>query len=210
MRRRRAKAGGENRRRALLAVCAAAVLAAWVWYEAEKIEDSLWPAMREAALHECRTAVVRCINRAVCAELNRAPDAYGSLYTAEGGAVRGDTARLNAAQTALVAAAQDAVDAMPEDAVTVPVGSLSGSIFLFELGPGWTVRMHPTGYVEGEITETAQAVSINRTRFTAVLVLRTIVSVLLDGRTEQTAAEQRIPLASFLLDGEVPTYYGGS
>ena len=85
---------------------------------------------------------------------------------------------------------------------------ISGSIFLLEMGPGWTVHLNPDGYVEGRMEETMEPAAINRTRFTADLVLETTVNVILNGRAALTQVEVRVPLASFLLDGDVPAYYG--
>ena len=97
---------------------------------------------------------------------------------------------------------------MPKNDISISLGSLSGSIFLLEMGPGWTVHLNPDGYVEGRMEETMEPAAINRTRFTADLVLETTVNVILNGRAALTQVEVRVPLASFLLDGEVPAYYG--
>ena len=80
---------------------------------------------------------------------------------------------------------------MPKNDISISLGSLSGSIFLLEMGPGWTVHLNPDGYVEGRMEETMEPAAINRTRFTANLVLETTVNVILNGRAALTQVEVR-------------------
>ena len=44
------------------------------------------------------------------------------------------------------------------------------------------VHLNPDGYVEGRMEESMEPAAINRTRFTADLVLETTVNVILNGR----------------------------
>ncbi|MFR4667623.1 MAG: sporulation protein YunB [Subdoligranulum sp.] len=179
---------------------------AGTWPTALKMR--MWPAMREVAQHECRSLVVQCLNTAVYGELSANPQRYAGLYTLNGGCLLGDSERINTARAALVQTAQQALNTMPKNDISISLGSLSGSIFLLEMGPGWTVHLNPDGYVEGRMEETMEPAAINRTRFTADLVLETTVNVILNGRAALTQVEVRVPLASFLLDGDVPAYYG--
>lgn len=179
------------------------------WHLADCIEDAMWPAMREVAQHECRSLVVQCLNTAVYGELSANPAAVCRAVHAERWAgLLGDSERINTARAALVQTAQQALNTMPKNNISISLGSLSGSIFLLEMGPGWTVHLNPDGYVEGRMEETMEPAAINRTRFTADLVLETTVNVILNGRAALTQVEVRVPLASFLLDGDVPAYYG--
>lgn len=202
-------AGRRSRHAALWRLLAlAAAVFCLCWHLADRIEDAMWPAMREVAQHECRSLVVQCLNTAVYGELSANPQRYAGLYTLNGGCLLGDSERINTARAALVQTAQQALNAMPKNDISISLGSLSGSIFLLEMGPGWTVHLNPDGYVEGRMEGTMEPAAINRTRFTADLVLETTVNVILNGRAALTQVEIRVPLASFLLDGDVPAYYG--
>lgn len=207
---RKRRSAGRHGRHALLWRWLALAAAAFClfWHLADCIEDAMWPAMREVAQHECRSLVVQCLNTAIYGELAASPQRYAGLYQLSEGCVLGDTERINTAQAALVQVAQQALNAMPENEISISLGSLSGSIFLLEMGPGWTVHLNPDGYVEGRIEEAMEATAINRTCFTADLVLQTTVNVILNGRAALTQVEVQVPLASFLLDGDVPAYYG--
>ena len=57
-------------------------------------------------------------------------------------------------------------------------GILQKSLYslLSGLGPGWEFTLQPQGYVQGAVRETAESLSINTTRCTAVLELTVTVS----------------------------------
>lgn len=151
------------------------------WHLADCIEDAMWPAMREVAQHECRSLVVQCLNTAVYGELSANPQRYAGLYTLNGGCLLGDSERINTARAAPGADRPAGIEYHAENDISISLGSLSGSIFLLEMGPGWTVHLNPDGYVEGRMEETMEPAAINRTRFTADLVLETTVNVILNG-----------------------------
>lgn len=67
------------------------------------------------------------------------------------------------------------------------------------MGPGWTVHLNPDGYVEGRMEETMEPAAINRTRFTADLVLETTVNVILNGRAALTQVEVRVPVGQLFV-----------
>ena len=198
---RKCRSAGHRSRHAALwrRLALAAAVFCLCWHLADCIEDAMWPAMREVAQHECRSLVVQCLNTAVYGELSANPQRYAGLYTLNGGCLLGDSERINTARAALVQTAQQALNTMPKNDISISLGSLSGSIFLLEMGPGWTVHLNPDGYVEGRIEESMEPAAINRTRFTADLVLETTVNVILNGRAALTQVEVRVPLASFFV-----------
>ena len=57
--------------------------------------------------------------------------------------------------------------------------------------------------------EEAESLSINRTRYTVSLALQVTINMVLDGKHSTAVVAERIPVASLLLEGEVPTYYSG-
>ena len=75
------------------------------------------------------------------------------------------------------------------------------------LGPGWLLSIRPKGYVQGEIRETTQSLSINTTRYSAVLQLSVTVNMILDGSTATLTVAADYPLASLLVCGDIPNAY---
>lgn len=148
---RKCRSAGHRSRHAALwrRLALAAAVFCLCWRLADCIEDAMWPAMREVAQHECRSLVVQCLNTAVYGELSANPQRYAGLYTLNGGCLLGDSERINTARAALVQTAQQALNTMPKNDISISLGSLSGSIFLLEMGPGWTVHLNPDGLCGG-------------------------------------------------------------
>ena len=209
MRRRNPKPGPRRWvRRGLALLLAAAGLYVYL------VETEVKPRVEELAEYECRAIVVQAMNEAVSAEMQRTPERYEELYTLAYGpdgtltAVQADAGALNAARAALVAAVQQALAALPEREWRFPLGSLSGWTSLGGLGPEWTLQLQPHGYVEGWMEEDAEALAVNRTRYSVTLVLQVTNNMVLDGKSSTALVGTRIPVASLLLNGEVPAYYG--
>ena len=165
------------------------------------------PTLHELAEYEARAATVQAVNRAVAAELSRQPTLCSTLFADNGDVLCLDAARAGAAQAALIAAVQAEMDALPEISYRVPFGSLTNNSLLSGLGPGWPVQLQPQGYVQGEIRQTAESLSINTTRYCAVLHLSVTVNMILDGSTATLTVEQTCPLVSLLAGGEIPDVY---
>ncbi len=147
------------------------------------------------------------MNRAVAAELTRSPALCDALFTQVSGLVSLDAAAAGAAQTQFVSAVQTEMDALPEICYAVPFGSLTNNSLLSGLGPGWLLSIRPKGYVQGEIRETTQSLSINTTRYSAVLQLSVTVNMILDGSTATLTVAADYPLASLLVCGDIPNAY---
>ena len=192
MRRCSAKDRRQARRRGfcLLAVL---VLTAGVLSLNRYVNTVVKPTLHELAEYEARSAAVQAMNRAVAAELTRSPALCDALFTQGSGLVSLDAAAAGAAQTQFVSAVQTEMDALPEICYAVPFGSL--------------LSIRPKGYVQGEIRETTQSLSINTTRYSAVLQLSVTVNMILDGSTATLTVAAHYPLASLLVCGDTPNAY---
>ena len=162
------------------------------------VNTTVKPTLHQLAEYEARAATVQAVNRAVAAELSRQPALCSTLFADNGDVLCLDAARAGAAQAALIAAVQAEMDALPEISYRVPFGSLTNNSLLSGLGPGWPVQLQPQGYVQGEIRQTAESLSINTTRYCAVLHLSVTVNMILDGSTATLTVEQTCPLVSLL------------
>ena len=61
--------------------------------------------------------------------------------------------------------------------------------------------------MDGKLTETAEAVEINRVEYRIELTLTASVNMILEGRAHVLIAETTVPLVHVLLDGQTPGYY---
>lgn len=194
----------------LLAVLLCALLALCAY-----IEDRFDPILDELAEYEACAAVVQAVNGTVTQELARDPQAYTGLYQlqydADGAllAIIADTAAMNRTRQQLVAAVEAALQQQPERTVLVPFGTLTGFSLFNGLGPGWALHLRPQAYVESSIRERTESVPINRTRYTAELVLELTINLVLDGKNRVLHRQTAIPVASVVAEGGVPLLYSG-
>ena len=206
MRRCSIKARQRAQLRGFLWLLTAALLAGGLWLN-RYVNTVIKPTLHELAEYEARAATVQAVNRAVAAALAADASLTNALFVQSGGIVSLDAAAAGAAQTQFVSAVQTEMDALPEICYAVPFGSLTNNSLLSGLGPGWLLSIRPKGYVQGEIRETTQSLSINTTRYNAVLQLSVTVNMILDGSTATLTVAADYPLASLLVCGDIPNAY---
>lgn len=181
-----------------------------LWQFSRYVNTTVKPTLHQLAEYEARAATVQAMQTAVSTQLQAVPTLCEALYTQQGELVRLDTARANAAKVQLTAAVQQSLAALPEIDYLIPFGSLTNNSLLSGLGPGWEFSLQPQGYVQGTIRETAESLSINTTRCTAVLELTVTVNMVLDGRTATLTVTDTVPLASVLIRGDTPNAYASN
>lgn len=210
MRRKMKKAPHPVRRR-LIALLLCLVLLVYGYFYL--VQTAFKPTLEQLAEYECRAIVVQAVNRAVGQEMQAEPKLYEGLYTLQYDnsgqiqTVQTDTAALNRVRTALIQAVEEELSVLHQTSLEIPFGSLTGITALGGLGPSWELTLLPDAYVEGTIQEKVQSVSVNRTQYTVALNLSVTISMVLDGNTATAQVQDQIPVASILLDGEIPTYY---
>lgn len=185
-----------------------AVLALWQF--SRYVNTTVKPTLHQLAEYEARAATVQAMQAAVSAQLQTTPTLCEALYTQQGELIQLDTVRANAAKVQLTAAVQQSLAALPETDYLIPFGSLTNNSLLSGLGPGWEFSLQPQGYMQGTIRETAESLSINTTRCTAVLELTVTVNMVLDGRTATLTVIDTVPLASVLIRGDIPSAYASN
>lgn len=213
MRRKIKKKPHPLRRRLKILLLAIVFLAASYLYV---VQTNFKPTLEELAEYECRAIVVQAMNDAVATEIEANSQLYEDLYQLEydsSGALQAITANtpaLNRARTALIRAVESTLAALEETELEIPFGSLTGVTALGGLGPTWKLTLLPDAYVEGNLREDVQSVSINRTRYTITLNLQATISMILDGNTATAQVSSQIPIAGILLNGDTPAYYAAS
>lgn len=191
----------------LYAATALALVVSAVLGFSRYVNTTVKPTLHQLAEYEARAAAVQAIQSAVSARLQAEPALCEALYTRQGSLVQLDTVRANAAKVSLTAAVQQSLAALPQTDYLIPFGSLTNNSLLSGRGPGWEFTLQPQGYVQGTIRETAEPLSINTTRCTAALELTVTINMVLDGRTATLTIADTVPLASVLIDGDIPNVY---
>lgn len=174
------------------------------------VEREIKPTMMQIAEYEARRITTQAIHKAVQSQLEEAPQLTASLYQVEDGYAVLDAATANRLRSALIGAIEEQMAALPEQEFSVPVGSLTDNYLLSGQGPGWSMQLQPEGYVQAAWQERAESLSLNTTRCTAALTLSVTVNMILDGDSETLTVQEQLPVATLLLQGDVPAVYAAA
>lgn len=180
------------------------------------IDDRFDPILDELAEYEGRAVIVQTMNQTIARRMQEKKWLYQNLYDLERNSdgkvlsVTANTAAMNAACLDLIEAIDAALSSLPEKVVYIPFGTLTGISVLNNLGPGWLLSFQPEGYTEGNISEFVETVAINQTRYCATLELHVSINMVLDGKNRVLHADTNVPIASVLVRGDTPLYYGSA
>lgn len=171
------------------------------------VDKEVRPTLMQLAEYEARSQALQVIHNAVDQSLQSQPNLCSSLYIITQESVQLDATQANIVRNTLLQAVENCLENLPEKEYSIPFGSLTGNSLLSGHGPGWKVQLQPEGFVQAEWQESSKSLSINTTRYQAILEISVTMNMVLDGRTETLTVTDPIPLASILLRGETPSVY---
>lgn len=174
------------------------------------IDTEVRPTLMKLAEYQARELTLQAIHEAVSQTTEKAGEAYTKLYTESDIGVQMNMEAANRIRSALVQSVQTQMQRLPEQQYTIPFGSLTGNSLLNGHGPGWKVTLRPEGYIEAQWQEKTESLSINTTRYSAIIVLSVTINMILDGRTETLTVTDSVPMVSMLLCGETPSVYAAA
>lgn len=171
------------------------------------VDREVRPTLMQLAEYEARSQALQVIHDAVDQSLQVEPNLCKALYSITQDSVQLDAAQANIVRNTLLQAVEGCLETLPEKEYSIPFGSLTGNSLLSGHGPGWKVQLQPEGFVQAEWQESSESLSINTTRYQAILEISVTMNMVLDGRTETLTVTDPVPLASILLRGETPSVY---
>ena len=205
---RRCTAAG-NKRARVRGVCLllfAALLAGALWLN-RYVNTKVKPTLHELAEYEARAATVQAVNNAVAAELLCAPSLCTGLFHPARQPCQPErqccSRRSGAAYPCRAGRDERPAGDVLHDSLRQPDRQFAAE----RPRPGWRLSLQPKGYVQGEIQEITESLSINTTRYSAVLQLSVTVNMILDGSTATLTVETEYPLVSLLIGGNTPGVY---
>lgn len=208
MRRCSVKARRRAQLRGVLWLLAASLLAGGLWLS-RYVNTVIKPTLHELAEYEARAATVQAVNRAVAAALAADASLTDALFVQSGGIVSLDAAAAgprNCALSAPVRRKGRFARGRFHDSFRQPDEQLTAQ----RPWPGaGGCRYSPRASAEGHIREATESLSINTTRYSAVLQLSVTVNMILDGSTATLTVYADYPLASVLIGGDTPSAYAG-
>ena len=99
------------------------------------------------------------------------------------------------------------IDQVSTRDLSIPVGSLSGSVLLAGRGPRISVRMESVGSSSANFENEFTSAGINQTKHQIVLNIDVSVSILLPGFSTATTVSNAVTVAETVIVGSVPDTY---
>ena len=92
---------------------------------------------------------------------------------------------------------------------SIPIGGLTGNVFLENIGPRLHVRYQTQSLVSSNISKTVKSYGINHVLVTIDLTVLIELQILIPFRVSNYKKSFQIPLVFKILEGEVPSWYQG-
>lgn len=193
------------------------ILAAAALYLLVRIGDlMLLQPLTAVAEVEARRLGAAAVNRVVAAEVSRtlAGAQVVEYIREEGGRIAAyhvNTPLVNRVASEAAVAVQEELRRLSETPVRLPLGALTGSPLLSNLGPRLSVQLVPAGSVTITVKQEFRGEGINQTRHRVWLEAAASMRIILPLTTQEVPLVQELPLADTVIVGPVPSaLYGGS
>ena len=173
--------------------------------------------MRPILVSLATTRVSNMVNRIVSEAVDEAIDSgnitYSDLITFEKDnegritAIYSNMAAFNRLQSNILDIILARIDQVSTRELSIPVGSLSGSVLLAGRGPRISVRMESVGSSSANFENEFTSAGINQTKHQIVLNIDVSVSILLPGFSTATTVSNAVTVAETVIVGSVPDTY---
>lgn len=173
--------------------------------------------MRPILTSLATTQVSNMVNRIVSEAVDEAIDSgnitYSDLITFEKDnegritAIYSNMAAFNRLQSNILDIILARIDQVSARELSIPVGSLSGSVLLAGRGPRISVRMESVGSSSANFENEFTSAGINQTKHQIVLNIDVAVSILLPGFSTATTVSNSVTVAETVIVGSVPDTY---
>ncbi|WP_297872631.1 sporulation protein YunB [uncultured Oscillibacter sp.] len=199
-------------RRALARVLllAAVVLALTMLFLAT---TQMQPLLESLATTRVSNTVNRIVSEAVDEAIETGNITYGDLISFEKdnegkiSAIYSNMAAFNRLQSRILDIILARIDQVPARELSIPVGSLTGSVLLAGRGPSISVRMESVGSSSAWFENEFTSAGINQTKHQIVLNIDVAVSILLPGFSTATVVSNAVTVAETVIVGSVPDTY---
>lgn len=175
-------------------------------------ENRLRPVLVTAAQMQTRNAVVCVAEEAILSELDRLGLGYADLVRVERGidgmitAITTDMAAMNRLRSALLDSVLECVSEIDENAISIPLGSLIDSEFVWGRGPDIRIKSFTIGTVSAEFRSNFTSAGVNQTLHKIWLDLSIPTTVLLPGTRIDVGVDTMLCVAETVIVGSVPSY----
>ena len=171
------------------------------------------PLLESLATTRVSNTVNRIVSEAVDEAIETGNITYGDLISFEKdnegkiSAIYSNMAAFNRLQSRILDIILARIDQVPARELSIPVGSLTGSVLLAGRGPSISVRMESVGSSSAWFENEFTSAGINQTKHQIVLNIDVAVSILLPGFSTATVVSNAVTVAETVIVGSVPDTY---
>ncbi len=171
------------------------------------------PILERLAATRVSNAVNRIVSEAVEEGIESGEFSYDSLITFEKDnegritALYSNMAAFNRLQSKILDIILARIDQVSARELSIPIGSLTGSVLLAGRGPSISVRMESVGSSSAWFENEFASAGINQTKHQIVLNIDVAVSILLPGFSTDTVVSNAVTVAETVIVGSVPDTY---
>ncbi|MCI8818858.1 MAG: sporulation protein YunB [Oscillibacter sp.] len=171
------------------------------------------PILVSLATTRASNMVNRIVSEAVDEAIESGNITYSDLITFEKDndgritAIYSNMAAFNRLQSKILDIILARIDQVSTRELSIPVGSLTGSVLLAGRGPRISVRMESVGSSSANFENAFTTAGINQTKHQIVLNIDVTVSILLPGFSTATTVSNAVTVAETVIVGSVPDTY---
>ena len=171
------------------------------------------PLLTSLATTRVSNTVNRIVSEAVDEAIESGNISYSDLITFEKDkdgritAIYSNMAAFNRLQSKILDIILARIDQVSARELSIPLGSLTGSVLLAGRGPRISVRMESVGSSSARFENEFTSAGINQTKHQNVLNIDVAVSILLPGFSAATTVSNAVTVAETVIVGSVPDTY---
>lgn len=171
------------------------------------------PLLENLATTRVSNMVNRIVSEAVDEAIENGDISYNDLITFEKDnegqitALYSNMAAFNRLQSKILDIILARIDQVSARDLSIPIGSLTGSVLLAGRGPSISVRMESVGSSSASFENEFTSAGINQTKHRIVLNIDVAVSILLPGFSTATVVSNAVTVAETVIVGSVPDTY---
>lgn len=124
--------------------------------------------------------------------------------------IKTNTQLVNEIALRLSLTAQEKMQKNDNLSVSVPLGALTGIVFLSSWGPDIEIDIIPSGTIAYEYSTILKTSGINQVNYKIILNMITTVNLIIPGNHKQISVDSEVLLTDCIIAGRVPDVYVGS
>lgn len=118
--------------------------------------------------------------------------------------MQADTVKINEISADVTLTVQASLKDLQQQAFYIPLGMVTGSYLLSNIGPGIKVNIIPMGTVRVVLQDKFEQAGINQTRHSIILAFETDIIIVVPFESGQARVSTTMPVAETIIVGDVP------